>query len=237
MYRNFGIFAIVGLLMISSSSAFADVSDCDSLNPQFNSLGEREFLKMHSFSDMASDCILLYNDSVWNYSGSDRIDVLSDRLEEINKELDSSIIQMLEDKEFEVSINKISVVPTSSINEYVFFFEVCSSQYYAQISGITVTSDIDSKNITMDHQLEPRTCLKQVVQISSSNPATIKIQTLNISDSTSLDELKLENQILKERLDQKDAIIHEQIAMLLELANVFKISFSGISSGISALLV
>ncbi len=59
---------------------------CEDWHPQFQYLTEKQFA-IQKNSAVVRDCVLLYNDSIWNYDGKDRLYKLIDRLDEIKSEL------------------------------------------------------------------------------------------------------------------------------------------------------
>ena len=63
-----------------------DIQNCEDWYPQYRYLTQDQFrLQKHEAS--VTDCITLYNDSIWEYDGEDRLEKLSDRLLEIKAEL------------------------------------------------------------------------------------------------------------------------------------------------------
>ena len=62
------------------------MQNCEDWYPQYRYLTQDQFgLQKHGAS--VTDCITLYNDSIWEYDGEDRLEKLSDRLLEIKAEL------------------------------------------------------------------------------------------------------------------------------------------------------
>jgi len=58
---------------------------CEDWYPSYKLLDEDQW-RIQKHSDQATDCLMIYNDSVWKYDGEDRLTVLSDRLLEIKEE-------------------------------------------------------------------------------------------------------------------------------------------------------
>jgi len=59
-----------------------NLQKCEDWHSQYKFLDEANFKIQKNFQ-MVQSCITLYNDSLWTYSGEDRIEILSDRLEVI----------------------------------------------------------------------------------------------------------------------------------------------------------
>jgi hypothetical protein len=59
-----------------------NLQKCEDWNSQYKYLDEANF-KIQKNAQMVQSCITLYNDPLWTYSGDDRGEILSDRLETI----------------------------------------------------------------------------------------------------------------------------------------------------------
>jgi len=58
---------------------------CEDWYPSYKLLNEDQW-RIQKHTDHATDCLIIYNDSVWKYEGEDRLDVLSDRLLKLKEE-------------------------------------------------------------------------------------------------------------------------------------------------------
>ena len=63
-----------------------NMQKCEDWYPQYPFLTEQQF-RLQKHVESVNDCILLYNDSVWQYIGEDRLEKLHNRLDEIKSEL------------------------------------------------------------------------------------------------------------------------------------------------------
>jgi len=63
-----------------------NMQSCDDWHPQYRYLTENQF-RTQKHAETVNDCILLYNDLIWNYVGEDRLEKLIERLDEIRSEL------------------------------------------------------------------------------------------------------------------------------------------------------
>ena len=63
-----------------------DMESCEDWYHQYRYLTENQF-RIQKHAETVDDCILLYNDSIWEYVGEDRIEKLSERLDEIKNEI------------------------------------------------------------------------------------------------------------------------------------------------------
>ena len=62
------------------------IQNCEDWHPQYRYLSEAQF-RLQKTVEAVNDCILLYKDSFWNYTGENRLEKLVDRLDEIKSEL------------------------------------------------------------------------------------------------------------------------------------------------------
>lgn len=61
------------------------IQKCEDWYPSYKILDEERW-RIQKHANQASECIILYNDDIWNYSGDDRLIILSDRLLELRDE-------------------------------------------------------------------------------------------------------------------------------------------------------
>lgn len=62
------------------------MQSCEDWYPQYRYLTQEQF-RLQKHEATVNDCIIIYNDSIWNYNGEDRLEKLSSRLLEIKAEL------------------------------------------------------------------------------------------------------------------------------------------------------
>ena len=63
-----------------------NIQSCEDWHPQYKYLTESKF-RLQKHQETVNDCIILYNDSIWNYVGDDRPEKLIERLDEIKSEI------------------------------------------------------------------------------------------------------------------------------------------------------
>lgn len=126
---------------------------CEDWYPQYRYLTEEQF-RLQKHEATVTDCFAVYNDSIWEYVGEDRLEKLSARLLEIKAEL---------------------------------------------------PKEPETRHVELDINI-PK--LQSNILITPQN-----------SETTDLEE---KIRILEEELIKKDAIINEQIKVIMELANRIK---------------
>jgi len=63
-----------------------NMQNCEDWYPQYQFLTEYQF-RIQKNGEAVNDCIVLYNDPVWNYIGENRLEKLQNKLDEIKTEL------------------------------------------------------------------------------------------------------------------------------------------------------
>jgi hypothetical protein len=93
-----------------------NMQSCVDWHPQYRYLTENQF-RMQKHSETVNDCILLYHDSIWDYVGDDRLDKLSERLDEIR----TGLPQEPETREVTLDVNipqlEPKIITESNIDE------------------------------------------------------------------------------------------------------------------------
>lgn len=136
-----------------------NIQRCEDWFPQYQFLDEEQF-RIQKNSDMVTDCIRLYKDSVWSYRGDDRPIVLIERL------------------------NEIRSLPTITDRE----------------PTLLTLSPVQSQILTEEQKTDR------------------------------IYELESRVQELEEQLDKKDAVLQEQMKVIMDLANrIRNISYDMIS--------
>ena len=138
------------------------IQNCEDWHPQYRYLTEAQF-RLQKNVEAVNDCILLYKDSFWNYTGENRLEKLVDRLDEIKSEL---------------------------------------------------PKDPETRHVTLDVNIP-------------------HLESNIINSQQDVDEVNLKEKVrlLEEELVKKDAIIKEQLKVIMELVNRLKnIMFNSLSS-------
>ncbi len=63
-----------------------NMQSCEDWHPQYKYLTENQF-RIQKHAETVNGCLLVYNDSIWDYVGEDRLEKLIERLDEIRSEL------------------------------------------------------------------------------------------------------------------------------------------------------
>jgi len=80
--KNYAEIALTSELRDEMKIRLQNLQKCDDWYSQYKFIDEVNF-KIQKNAQIAQSCIVLYNDPLWTYSGEDRAEILSDKLEEI----------------------------------------------------------------------------------------------------------------------------------------------------------
>ena len=207
------------LLYDANAERYSSIEDivveCQGLYDQFVLLGEVEFRKIHNYDNLSQKCSLLFHDSLWDYSGKDRVSILADRLSELMIKKTSSNFEKLDP-----FIRDIAKMSTDTVNEYRYSFEVCGEEDYLEISSVLIQSDTKNIKLQPNYFLSPNACIEYNVLIEAINPQSIRVSSYSIEETQGIEELRVEIDSLKKELEEKMEIIQRQIKSLMDLAKI-----------------
>jgi len=203
----------------TESPTILDILECEEKYAQFEILGQYRFFELYSYSGLSTDCVLLYNDPIWEYDDDNRSQVLLQRLQEIHNEIDKSIISPQENDRQNLSIEKIGTLPTEEPGKFIYVFDICSVKYYTTISEILLVSDTEEIELMINYVLAPSSCLKYDVPISADNPGSIRVSSISVDQVVNVTELQEENDYLKKKIDEKDIVIVKQMQTMMAQVN------------------
>lgn len=87
LFTLLAVLSIIANVQITNAQTFDNmekintIQTCEKIYPDLQKLGNIKFRERYQYFDNFRDCIVLYNDSMWNYEGSDRTDKLISLLE------------------------------------------------------------------------------------------------------------------------------------------------------------
>ena len=88
-----------------------NMQNCIDWHPQYTFLTESQF-KLQKHEETVNNCIILYNDSIWEYVGEHRLEKLSERLDEIKDKLSETVQSEPNDLEVDVEQLESNIVRT-----------------------------------------------------------------------------------------------------------------------------
>jgi len=168
----------------------SQVKECESIHKDFGSLSDLDFYNRYQLHEFSGNCVMLYEDSLWNYDGSDRYEKLSERSTELTQERETGLNQSREN----FYINSRSVTELQIPGTFLFEFEGCSGDQTINASDISVVSDKETvllaKFVAVERTIPPGSCNLLEVQIRADDPSSIKvvISSLDVEVPAKIDE-------------------------------------------------
>ncbi len=119
-------------------------------------------------------------------------------------------------------------------NHWVVNIEICTGKEAFTLPIIHVSSDIETVQKTLTKSISAGSCARQQFEIKANDPESIQVSIVEIptsstGDAQMIEELKEEIELqeeeiskLKENLEKKDAVIMEQVNVIMDLANKIK---------------
>ena len=142
---------------------------CIILYPTYQSLGKIPFENKYAHVNYIKDCVKLYNDPVWNYKGTDRLDKLYEKFTEFREKS-------------KIEKQKLSTEPhvriLSSVNvgteKYLVKFNVCAGDLAIDKAKILIRSEIEAVEIGSTKDIQPNSCRNYETQVHAKHSANIK---------------------------------------------------------------
>lgn len=167
----------VGILLGTTATFFKEaysesklsndqLKQCESLYFNFKKLGETEFIYRYSFKSFIKECIKLYNDPEWTFSGKDKIDKYYEKQEAAKNAEPHTTSEV-----------QVSITQKYRIDEtrYVISFEACTQDKKMQ-SVFLIYSDIDKFIATSQRLIPQDSCSTYWTNVYAKLPDSIGIQ-------------------------------------------------------------
>jgi len=155
------------------------IQECENFYYDYTTLPEPEFNKKYFYHQFIGDCVLLYDDQIWQYEGEDRYDKLSFRLTELRENLDETRSKQIESMpEFTTRYVTESELP----GKFIYVFEVCAKNDSINANNIVVASDKDiipAVRFPDEFIIRSDTCEEFEVEIAASDSNLIRVHNLN----------------------------------------------------------
>lgn len=156
-------------LVISLDSAFAEktklqTDNCKTIYSTYKEIGESKFKEKYKRKLDIFDCVKLYKNPSWTFSGKGKTDQYHDSLKSQTKTSVNSDV-------------KINLLLKNSIGQkkFVLKFEACSKQAI-QKPHFLIKSDIEKYLVFSETTLQSNKCSTFRSEISTASPSTIQIE-------------------------------------------------------------
>jgi hypothetical protein len=166
------------------------IKDCESIHHDFTSLSDLDFYNRYQLHKFSGNCVMLYEDSMWKYDGSDKYEKLTQRSAELIQEHETKLKQTREN----FYINSRSVTELQIPGTFLFKFEGCTGDQTINASDISVVSDRETvlltKFVAEERTILPGSCNLLEVQIRADDPSSLKVEisSLDIEVPAKIDD-------------------------------------------------
>jgi len=168
----------------------SQIKECESIYNDFISLSDSDFYTRYLNHTFAGNCVMLFEDPVWDYDGSDRYEKLSERSVELTHERETELKQRRENFYIQIkSVTELQIPGT-----FLLKFEGCSGDQTININDISVVSDKETVLLTKfvgeEREIPPGICNTFEVQIRADDPSSIRIMLPMAEIPVSAENLK-----------------------------------------------
>ena len=162
------------LLYTSEPLTQAQLEECETLYDDYTNLAENLFTQRYLYHKFVGNCVMLFDDPVWEIEGEDRYDLLSERLAELMEERLEK--ESERSKIFFIDLISVLELPTGA---YLLTFKGCTGDQTIIASDILIASDTEVISIVkfavQESQLSPETCRQIEVHIRADDPESIRV--------------------------------------------------------------
>lgn len=153
-----------------------DLKECEAIHDDYISISEDVFSSRYLYHPFMGDCVMLYEDPIWDIEGIDRYEQLSDRLRTLQLESDYLAKQL---PTIGVSLTKKSVAETPIEGIYLVIFEACTGNKFVELKDVIVASDKEVLSVTTPEIetriVKPGICRIVEFHISADDPESIRL--------------------------------------------------------------
>ena len=153
----------------------SQIKDCESIHNDFITLSDVDFYTRYQNHQFSGNCVMLYEDSIWDYEGSDRYEKLSQRSTELIQETEMKLKQ----RRANTTLESKSLTELQIPGTFLFKFQGCTGDQTINASDISVVSDMETvlltKFVADERVILPGTCNLLEVQIKADDPSSIKV--------------------------------------------------------------
>ena len=166
----------------------SQIQECESIHNDFVSLPDLDFYTRYQNHEFSGNCVMLYEDSLWNYDGLDRYEKLSERSSELTQERETELKQSREN----FYINPRSVTELQIPGTFLFEFEGCTGDQTINAGDISIVSDKETVLLTKfvgeERTILPGSCNLLETQIRADDPSSIKVVVSSLEVPVKLEE-------------------------------------------------
>ena len=151
-----------------------NVNECENINLDFQKFNENDFNTRYLYHQFVGDCLLLYEDPIWETIDSSGIDQINQRLDELRKQKETL-------RKGDLKPFSITPLALEQISEglHIYSFEGCTGDEFVNIENAVVASEIEVLSIVHPkregNNVPPGICRVFDIKIRAEDPNSIKV--------------------------------------------------------------
>lgn len=158
------------------------LKECENFYEDYTTLGKSVFNERYLYHKFVGNCVMLYNDPIWESEGDDRYEKLSDRLATLVNMREAERIQ---DKSQAMFLDITSITELQIEGTFLVRFDGCTGHDYISLDDIVVASDVETVTAAPPGSegriLSPGKCGTAEIQIRADDPDSITVVVPSMS--------------------------------------------------------
>ena len=151
------------------------LQECESVHDDYSILPLKVFSTRYLHHNFMGDCVLLFDDPIWEVNATDRYDQLAKTLEELKQQK----TELMQKPSKLYAIKPFSVIESVTEGSYIFTFEACAGKYPIRVGDVMVSSDTEVISLIPKIQkgsvIPLGVCKVMHINIKAEDPNTINI--------------------------------------------------------------
>lgn len=151
------------------------LQECESVHDDYSILPLKVFSTRYLYHNFMGDCVLLFDDPIWEVDAIDRYDQLAKTLEELKQQK----TELMPKPSKLYAVYPFSVIESVTEGSYIFTFEACAGKYPIGVGDVMVSSDTEVISLIPEKQkggeIPPSVCKVMHINIKAEDPNSINI--------------------------------------------------------------
>ncbi len=151
------------------------LQECESVHDDYSILLSKVFSTRYLYHNFMGDCVLLFDDPIWEVNATDRYDQLAKTLEELKQQN----TELMQKPSKPYTIDPLSVIALATEGSYIFTFEACAGKYPIGIGDVMISSDTEVISLIPEKQksgvIPLGVCKVMHINIKAKDPNSIGI--------------------------------------------------------------
>jgi len=152
------------------------LKECENFYEAYTTLDESVFNQRYLYHKTIGNCVMLYEDPIWETEGDDRYEKLSDRLATL---VTMREVERIQDKSQIMFLDIESITELQIEGTYLVEFQGCSGPKYLSLDDIVIASDTETVSAAPPGAegriISPGRCGTAEIQIRADDPDSITV--------------------------------------------------------------